>query len=186
MKQQFSKSDQTFVVTGIASYVNVLTPRAAVEGAEPKYSMQIIIDKDDRKSLDAAEKGVEAAKQNSIATFGGKIPSNLKLPFRDGDEERGDLPEYKNKMFANANSKKRPDIVDKKLDAVIDANDIYSGMKVRAKITAFGYSVNGNKGVGLSLGNIQKIGDGDPLGGASRSAADDFDVYKESTADMLS
>ena len=68
----------------------------------------------------------------------------------------------------------------------IDGNEIYSGMKVRAKITAFGYSVNGNRGVGLSLGNIQKIADGDPLGGGSRSAKDDFDAYEESTEDMLS
>ena len=94
MKQQFSKSDQTFVVTGIASYVNVLTPRAAVEGAEPKYSMQLIIDKNDKDSLKAAEKGVQAAKENSIATFGGKIPSNLKLPLPEGNVRNKNLESF--------------------------------------------------------------------------------------------
>jgi hypothetical protein len=184
MKQQYSKSDQTITATGIASYFNGTKARAAVEGAEPKFSTQLIVT--DEKSINAINHAVEAAKHNGIGIFGGKIPPTLKLPLRNGNEERPGTPEYKDAWFCNANSTKKPDIVDKNLEPIIDSSELYSGMKIRVKLTAFPYSVNGNKGVGLALGNIQKISDGDPLGGQSRSAADDFEVYKESTADMLS
>lgn len=42
----------------------------------------------------------------------------------------------------------------------------------------FAFNSNGNKGVACGLGNIQKIKDGEPLGGKS-SAADDFTTLAE-------
>lgn len=186
-KQKPLESALTFVTNPVTgSYVFVNEARAAVPGAEEKFSMQIIIDKSDDITLTRLDAAVEAAKEKGKAQWGGKIPANLKLPKRDGDVERPDSPEYKGKFFANANTKRKPGIVDKDLNTIIDASEVYSGAKFRVKLTAFPYNVSGSKGVGLSLGNIQKVADGDPLNGSSRNAADDFDVYENETADMLS
>lgn len=50
---------------------------------------------------------------------------------------------------------------------------MYSGVKGRASISLYAFNSNGNKGIACGLNNLQKIADGDPLGGKSR-AEDDF------------
>lgn len=43
----------------------------------------------------------------------------------------------------------------------------------RVSLNFFAFNSNGNKGIACGLGNIQKVRDGEPLGGKS-TAADDF------------
>jgi hypothetical protein len=110
--------NSTKVVTGKVRfcYLNVFEPVAMNEGEQPKYSICILIPKSDTKTLDAINKAVEAAKvagKAKIADKNGKIPSTIKTPLRDGDEERGDDPAFEGMMFINANSNRRPAIVDK-------------------------------------------------------------------------
>ena len=50
---------------------------------------------------------------------------------------------------------------------------MYSGVYGRASINFYAFNSNGNKGIACGLGNLQKIADGEPLGGRS-SAEDDF------------
>ena len=106
----------TRIVTGTVrlSYVNVFEPKS-INGSEPKYSCSIIIPKTDTKTINAINTAIDAAIQDGIGKFGGKIPSKaaLKLPMRDGDIEREDEA-YKNSYFINANSKTAPQIVDRK------------------------------------------------------------------------
>ena len=61
------------------SYLNVFEPKA-INGGDEKYSVSLIIPKTDTKTIKAVNNAVEAAKQAGISKFGGKIPSNLKLP----------------------------------------------------------------------------------------------------------
>ena len=105
--------NSTKVVTGKVRfcYVNVFEPTAMNEGDTPKYNICILIPKDDAKTLDKINKAIEAAKQAGkakLADKNGKIPSNLKLPLRDGDDERGDDPAFENCYFINANSNRKP------------------------------------------------------------------------------
>ena len=107
MKQQYSREDQDAIIRGTGSYVYLDTPRAAVPGADPKYSMQMLISKDDEKTISALKRAIEAAKYaGKNSHWGGKEPSNLKLPMRDGDKERDTdkYPEYKNTIFVNASA----------------------------------------------------------------------------------
>ena len=90
-----NKNENTKVITGKVrfSYAHVFEP-ASINGGDEKYSVSILIDKNDTKTISDINKAVEAAKQAGIAKFGGKIPQNLKLPLRDGDTEREDDENY--------------------------------------------------------------------------------------------
>ena len=52
-------------------------------------------------------------------------------------------------------------------------SEVYSGVYGRASINFYAFNSNGNKGIACGLNNLQKIRDGEPLGGKS-SAASDF------------
>ena len=145
-------NEKTKVVTGKVrfSYAHVFEP-ASINGEEAKYSVSILIDKKDTKTISKIEKAVEAAKHTGVSKFGGKIPANLKLPLRDGDTDREGDSVYAGKYFINANCKQKPGIVDKSGNAIIDPTEFYSGCYGYASVTE----------------------DGEPLGGRS-SAEDDF------------
>ena len=96
----------------------------------------------------------------------------LKLPLRDGDVERDDEA-YQNSYFVNANSPTAPQIVDRTVQPILDRNEVYSGCYARVSINFYAFNSNGNKGIACGLGNIQKVKDGEQLGGKS-SAVDDF------------
>ena len=169
------KNNTTKVVTGIVrlSYANIWEP-ASVNGGTPKYSVSLIIPKSDTKTIAAINAAVDAAIKQGAAKFGGKIPNKaaLKLPLRDGDTEREDEA-YKDSYFVNANSTTAPQIVDRSVQPILDRAEVYSGCYARVSINFYAFNSNGNRGIACGLGNIQKIRDGEPLGGRT-SAADDF------------
>lgn len=164
----------TKVVTGEVrfSYVNVFEPKS-INGSDEKYSVSLLIDKRDTKTIEAIERAIEAAKQAGVAKFGGKIPPVLKLPLRDGDTERPDDENYAGKMFVNANCKTKPGLIEKNGMEIIDTTEFYSGCYGKASVTLYAFNSNGNKGIACGLNNIMKTRDGEPLGGRSR-AVDDF------------
>ena len=170
-----AKKATTKVVTGIVrlSYANVWEP-ASINGSKPKYSVSLIIPKGDTKTIADINAAIDAAIQEGVAKFGGKIPNKaaLKLPLRDGDIERDDEA-YKGSYFVNANSTTAPEVVDRSLQRILDRNEVYSGCYARVSINFYAFNSNGNRGIACGLGNIQKVRDGEPLGGKT-SAADDF------------
>lgn len=175
---------KTKIITGKArfSYANVWEAKS-INGGDEKYSVSLIISKDDKKTVAEIKAAIEVAKQDGKAKFGGKVPANLKLPLRDGDIDRPDDEAYKNSYFVNANSKDRPQIVDKNVRPILDQSELYSGCYGRASITFYAFNQNGNKGVACGLGNLQKLSEGEPLSGRSR-AEDDF--ISEEDEDFLS
>lgn len=170
-----NKTNSTKVVTGVVrlSYEHVWEP-ASVNGSNPKYSVSLIIPKSDTKTIAAINQAIDNAIRDGAAKFGGKIPPKgaLKLPLRDGDTEREDEA-YRDAYFVNANSTTAPQIVDRAVQPILDRSEVYSGCYARVSINFYAFNSNGNKGVACGLGNIQKVRDGEPLGGKT-SAADDF------------
>ena len=175
-----SANSFTKVITGVVrlSYEHVWEP-ASINGSNPKYSASLIIPKSDTKTIAAINAAIDAAIEQGIGKFGGKKPNKaaIKLPLRDGDIERDDEA-YKDSYFVNANSTTAPQIVDAKVQPILDRGEVYSGCYVRASINFYAFNSNGNKGVACGLGNIQKVRDGEPLGG-KRSAAEDFSSYDD-------
>jgi len=165
----------TTVVTGLVrfSYAHVWEAKAIEEGQTPKFSVSLIIPKSDTATVDKIKKAIEAAKVEGKGKWNGKIPPVLKLPLRDGDEERPDDEAYKGAYFINANSANKPSVVDKDVAPILDRDEFYSGCFGRASVNFYAFNASGNKGIAAGLNNVQKLKDGDKLGGGS-SAEEDF------------
>jgi len=177
----------TKVVTGLVrfSYANVFEAKAIQEGATPKFSVSLIIPKSDKKTVAAIKKAIEEAKKAGIVKLGGKIPPNLKHPLRDGDEDRPDDEAYANSYFINANSHQRPQIVDEDTNPIMDQGEFYSGCYGRASVNFYAYNANNtSKGIAAGLNNVQKLRDGDRLGGGS-TASEDFGGLDSEEGDDL-
>lgn len=172
-----AQENSTKVVTGKVRfcYANVFEPFAMDEGATPKYSICILIPKSDEATVKKINKAIEAAKQAGkakLADKNGRIPSSIKSPLRDGDEERGDDPAFEGMWFLNANSTRKPSIVDRDLNPIMSRDEFYSGCFGRASINFYAFNVS-SKGIAAGLNNLQKLEDGESLMGGS-SAEDDF------------
>lgn len=171
--------NSTKVVTGKVRfcYANVFEPSAMNEGDTPKYSVCILIPKSDTKTIEKIKAAIEAAKvlgKAKIADKNGKIPSTLKIPLRDGDEEHSDDPAFEGMYFINANSTNRPGVVDASLNPIMDKSEFYSGCYGRASVNFYAYNVQSkSKGIAAGLQNLQKLCDGEPLSGGS-TAEEDF------------
>ena len=170
----------TKVITGINtrwSYANVWQAKS-INGGAPKFSVSLIIPKSDIKTVTAIKKAIQAAYEEGQSKLKGNsksVPalSVIKNPLRDGDVERPDDEAYKDSYFVNANSATAPGIVDVARNPIIDHSEVYSGVYGRASINFYAFNSNGNRGIACGLNNLQKISDGEPLGGKSR-AEDDF------------
>ncbi|MBT9793197.1 DUF2815 family protein [Clostridium sp. MCC334] len=173
-------NNPTKVITGVNtrwSYVNAWEPKS-INGGAPKYSVSLIIPKSDTKTLEKIRAAIQAAYeegQSKLKGNGRSVPalSALKTPLRDGDAERPDDEAYANSYFVNANSGTAPGIVDADRNPILERSEVYSGVYGRASINFYAFNSNGNKGIACGLNNLQKIRDGEPLGGKSR-AEDDF------------
>lgn len=185
---------ETKVITGMVrlSYANIFEPKS-INGSEPKYSVSLIIPKDDDQQIKVIQQAINNAIQagkTKLADKNGRIPANLKTPLRDGDVDRPDDEAYENSYFLNANSTVAPAVVGLEKDAVsgkairLDETEVYSGCYARVSINFYAFNTNGNKGIACGLGNIQKVMDGERLGGGS-TAEEDFE-FEEADDDFLS
>lgn len=166
----------------IASFVKVFEPEPNLSG-QLKYSVQLLIDKSDKKGVAALEAMVAKAKAKGVATkWGGKEPAFRYQPLRDGDAElaSGEKEDaaYKGRMFLNAsaNEKDKPQVVGPDAKPLMDQDLLYSGAVVRADLSAFPYKNSGNSGVGWYLNSLMVVRDGERLDGR-QNAVDAFEKY---------
>ena len=159
------------------SFANVWEAKS-IKGGTPKFSVSLIIPKTDTKTVAKIKAAIEAAYHEGEAKLKGNgksVPplAAIKNPLRDGDVERPDDPAYANAYFINANSATAPGIVDADRNPVLTRSEVYSGVFGRASINLYAFNSNGNRGIAWGLNNLQKVRDGEPLGGKA-SAEDDF------------
>lgn len=169
------------------SYCNAWEPKA-INGGTPKYSVSLIFPKSDKATIAKIKAAIQAAYKEGEAKLKGSgrsVPplAALKTPLRDGDAERPDDPAYANAYFVNANSTTAPGIVDADRQEIIDRSEVYSGVYGRASINFYAFNSNGNKGIACGLNNLQKIRDGEPLGGKSRAEDDFAEDYEDGYTD---
>ena len=169
------------LTTGVVrlSYANIASPRKNPDGTS-KFSTQIIIDKNDKNTLNKFKQAIEELKQDpkAIAKMEGKA-NYIQLNLRDGDADpavEDQFDTYAGKYFINANSDKQPIVFTRdkqKMDQFDIEEEIYSGVYAQVQLSVFAYNFNGKKGVGFGLNGIRKVKDGERLGGVHVSA-DDF------------
>ena len=170
----------TKIITGVCrlSYANIWQAKS-INGGAPKYSTSVLIPKSDTKTIAKVKAAIQAAYEEGEGKLKGNsksVPSlaSLKTPLRDGDTERPDDEAYAGHWFLNANSNTAPGVVDANREPIYDTSEIYSGVYARVSLSLYAFNSNGNRGIACGLQNIQKVRDGESLGGKSR-AEDDFD-----------
>lgn len=152
------------------SYAHIFTPTKSLGSDVEKYSLSVIIPKSDKATLNKVKAAIEeATKTGAASKWGGKLPNNLRTPLRDGDAERPDDPAYKDSFFFNCKSNTRPGIVDADLNEILNPTEVYSGCYGRVNVSFFPYDSNGSRGVAVGLNHVQKLEDGEPLGGSAPS-----------------
>lgn len=163
------------------SYVHLFKPFAKEQGQEPKFSVTILLPKSDTATKSRIDAAIEAAKQKgTMDKWNGVCPPIVDTPIHDGDGVRRDGtpygPECKGHWVFTATSRAdRPiEVVDANLNPIIDQTQIYSGIYGRVSVNFAAYYNNGNKGIGCYLGPVQKLSDGEVLGGGTITAAEAF------------
>ncbi len=151
-----------------ASYVNIFQPKVPQSGGDPKYSVTLLIPKNDTATINGIYAEMEKAKQEGAQkVFGGNIPPMCKIPIYDGDGVRpsGEAfgEECRGHLVMTASAKLQPSIVGLNMENIINPAEVYSGCYIRVNINFFAYNTNGNKGIGCGLNAVQKVEDGEPL-----------------------
>ena len=166
------------VVYGLVrfSYCNVWEPAATPSG-DLKYSVSVLIPKEDAKLLKLINVDIQAAVKKGLEknTFGKVHVKGLRLPLRDGDAEfeegkRG--AEYKGFFFFNASSKNPPGVVEPSASGpvpIMDKDEFYSGCWGYVDVNFFPYNQAGNRGIGAGLNNLMKYKDDDRLDGRMKA-----------------
>ena len=172
------------------SYPNVFKPRKNELSGKEEYSLVALFAKGD--DLTALKQAAQAAAEYKWGPDQKKWPKNLRLPFRDqGDrakEENGKeiLPAgyEKGAIYLNLKCTERPGLVDAKVQSIIDESEFYAGCFARATVHAYAYDQAGNRGISFGLENIQKVKDGETLGGRIK-ATDAFTPIENATTESL-
>lgn len=123
-----------------------------------------------------------------LATFKTKWPSmpmNIKgfgQPFRDGDEKSWDG--FANGVYITVKTKFKPTVVDRKVQQIIDPDEIYAGCYAYMTIEPYFYPSKdgGTPGFAFGLRNVMKSRDGERLAGGS-NAEEDFASLKQEAED---
>ena len=182
----------TKIITGVCrlSYANIWQAKS-INGGVPKYSTSVLIPKSDMKTIANVKAAIEAAFYEGESKLKGNsktVPAltSLKMPLRDGDTERPDDEAYAGHWFLNANSNTAPGVVDANREPIYDTSEIYSGVYARVSLTFYAFNNNGNRGIACGLQNIQKVRDGESLGGKPKAEEDFNDGFQvEDDSDFL-
>lgn len=176
-------ADSKVVIQNVrCSYVYVETPREDTDDdgnktGKTSYGLQVIIPKS-HKQIKEVKRAIKAV---CDAAHPGKKPGMLKLPLRNGDEER-DGEEYEDCYFFNANSRKRkPGIVNRhgKPASEGDLEELcFSGAYFHVSVNFYAMNRKDNKGVAAGLNNVMLRKKGERLDG-SVAASDEFADYAD-------
>jgi len=176
-------NEGTNVTTGEVrlSYVHLFKPYSAQPEQDAKYSVTILIPKTDVATKARIDAAIAAATQRgSQDKWNGVVPPILKTPLSDGDGVRQDGtpfgPECRGHwiMTARSSADRPPEVVDAQLQPILNQSEVCSGIYGRVNVEFFPYFNAGNKGIGCSLGCVQKLRDGESLGGSAPTAAEAF------------
>ena len=159
------------------SYAHLYEPYSN-NGGEPKYSVTVLMPKSDTAAKARLDAALQYTKQKGISEkWNGVLPPVLAVPVYDGDGVRpnGEAfgAECRGHWVFTASNKNPVQLVDAGMNPIMQKGELYSGCYARVCISMFAYNSNGKRGIGFGLEAVQKLRDGDPLGGGV-SVADAF------------
>lgn len=134
-----------------AAYAWLARPDEGQEYSDGKFKVTLVMDKDDKEVASFIEDMMTDADAVAKAEFG-KLPSNLRYPFKDGDE--ADKEEFKGKWLLTAKTKFQPGFVGPDKGSIGEDDIPSSGDLIRASFMLKAYATGGNKGVTSQLRNV--------------------------------
>lgn len=180
------------ITTGVfrVSYPNLATPRAFGDAEEnKKYSVQMLIPKNVGVAmyLEAMKKAAKLKWGSDAKNRFEKIKRTNKWPLHDGDKDKPEDENYEGHYFIKAQrseEKGPPPLLDRKSPG--SPEDFYPGCYARAILICNAYENKFGQGFGFSLQGIQKVKEGERIGGNSDVAAefeDGFNDFEEAALD---
>ena len=165
-------NETTAVVQNVRlSYVNVFKPYSNSPEQAPKYSATILLPKSDLASKQSLDAAIQAATQKGLnEKWNGVMPPVVANPIHEDGTPFGDECKGCWVFTASSNADRQPQVVDRNVQPILDQSQIYSGVYANVAINVFPYIHTGKKGVGFGLTHIQKVRDGEVLGGAPVAA----------------
>lgn len=155
------------------SYCNLFQPKAPFSNpqGEPKYSVTVLVPKTNTAAKAVIDNAIAQAIDAGVSSkWNGVRPPQPAICVHDGDGPRpsdGSAfgEECKGCWVFTASTKQPPFVVDEYVQNIIDPTKVYSGMWGNVNVTFFAYNNAGKKGIGCGLNGVQKIRDGEALGG---------------------
>lgn len=162
-----ARSEKVMTPKFRVSFPNVFKPRENDRG-DLRYGVVCLFEPG--ADISALKQAAAAAGKEA---WGDKPPANLRSPFRDQAEKADKYDGYEpGACFISVTAARRPGLVDQSVQPIIDESEFYPGCYARATVNAFTYEVKGNVGVSFGVNNIQKLADGEQIGGGARAAED--------------
>tara|TARA_A100000172_G_scaffold78746_1_gene64708 strand:+ start:785 stop:1330 length:546 start_codon:yes stop_codon:yes gene_type:complete len=165
------------------SFANAIwTAKAFSEGQKPKYSCNLLLDKD--KDAEQIKSFKAKIKEKAKEAFGEKIPKGLPVCLEDGESKPYDG--YENAMFIRAASNMRPQIIDRDRSALVEEDGKpYAGCYVNAAVSLWAMDNKYGKRISCNLTALQFVKDGDRFGDGGINTNEHFkDISKETIADV--
>lgn len=153
------------VVKGVLSFPQLFEPRAAVQGSEPRFSVQVFLRPDDPQIAQVKQQ-IEKAAAN---TWPSGSPPNIRYPLQAYDEKYGHKDYYDPKLSGwwvltcNAKQNDPPAVVNEQRQSVIDRGDVYPGCVAHVAYNVSAYN-NAQQGVGAFLNGVMVTKEDPPLG----------------------
>lgn len=148
-----------------------------------KYSTSIIVTEEEKEFLEKVV--VENTYYDAIKTYqkwGGAQPKNFQMPtfkLLSLEEKEMFYPASQGTYYSLiAKTTEKPQLVDLQTKPLQDKNELYSGVIVRLSLSAYPWAYGGKTGVSFSLGVVQKLADGQRIGG---SPANDLSLFADTS-----
>lgn len=148
-----------------------------------KYSTSIIITEEEKEFLEKVV--VKNTYYDAIKTYqkwGGAQPKNFQMPtfkLLTLEEKEMFYPASQGTYYSLiAKTTEKPQLVDLHTKPLQDKNELYSGVIVRLSLSAYPWAYGGKTGVSFSLGVVQKLADGQRIGG---SPANDLSLFADTS-----
>lgn len=166
---------KTQVVTNAVrlSYVNLFEPGAPDSMNPGKYTVSLIISKNDKDSLSVIKQAVKNCyEEHKGDTLKGVDFSKCQNVLHDGDQEKPSDTAYANSYYLSAKANKKPNMYNIDGTMITDPNDLYSGCWGKAIVTFYAYNKGANKGIACAIDGVKKVKDDEPLSGSVVQASD--------------
>lgn len=158
-----------------------LDPTAEIN--KDQYTTSLIVSKAEVQFL--VNVVVANTYHNAVSTFakwGGKKPTNFSMPnFKELTPEEVTmfgLDGGKKWYSIVAKTKQKPTVIDLQTNRINDPSEIYSGVIARVSLSAFPWAFSGKQGVSFALGVVQKVAEGQRVGG---SPANDMSLFADTS-----